>query len=183
MDCTESACNAGDLGSTPELERSPGEGKGYPLQYSGLKNSMDSIVHGVAKSQTQLSKFHFISLHLTWNSDLQDSGRHYVQLTCLQMRGLSQTLWDSWELQQLETLRSCLQPDIWKGAPEDPGKQQLHAATSRCHTALHRALCSCSVVTAPSWRWHSPLIKGSAPCFTPLLFSNHRQSRKRISMP
>ena len=102
---------------------------------------MDSIVHGVAKSQTQLSKFHFISLHLTWNSDLQDSGRHYVKLTCLQMRGLSQTLWDSWELQQLETLRSCLQPDIWKGAPEDPGEQQLHAATSRHHTALHRALC------------------------------------------
>ena len=57
------------------------------------------------------------------------------------MRGLSQTLWDSWELQQLETLRSCLQPDIWKGAPEDPGEQQLRAATSRRNTALHRALC------------------------------------------
>ena len=37
----ESACNAGDLGSVPELGRTPGEGKGYPLQYSGLKNSMD----------------------------------------------------------------------------------------------------------------------------------------------
>ena len=37
----ESACNAGDLGSIPGLERSPGEGKGYPLQYSGLENSMD----------------------------------------------------------------------------------------------------------------------------------------------
>ena len=43
----ESACNLGDLGSIPGLERSPGEGKGYPLQYSGLENSMDSIVHGV----------------------------------------------------------------------------------------------------------------------------------------
>ena len=39
----ESACNAGDLGSIPGLGRSPGEGKGYPLQYSGLENSMDSL--------------------------------------------------------------------------------------------------------------------------------------------
>ena len=42
-----SACNAGDLGSISGLGRSPGEGKGYPLQYSGLENSMDYIVHGV----------------------------------------------------------------------------------------------------------------------------------------
>ena len=54
----ESACNVGDLGSIPGLGRSLGEGKGYPLQYSGLENSMDCI-HGVAKSQTQLSNFHF----------------------------------------------------------------------------------------------------------------------------
>ena len=43
----ESAHNMGDLGSFPRLERSPGEGKDYPLQYSGLENSMDCIVHGV----------------------------------------------------------------------------------------------------------------------------------------
>ena len=48
----ESTCNVGDLGSVPGLGRSPGEGKGYPLQYSGLENSMDCIVHGVAKSLT-----------------------------------------------------------------------------------------------------------------------------------
>ena len=53
----ESPYNARDLGSIPG--RSPGEGKGYPLQYYGLENSMDCIVHGVAKSQTQLSNFHF----------------------------------------------------------------------------------------------------------------------------
>ena len=58
----ESACNAGDLGSIPGLGRSPGEGKGYPLQYSGLENSMDWIVHGVTKSRTRLSSFHFTSL-------------------------------------------------------------------------------------------------------------------------
>ena len=55
----ESACNEDDLGLIPGLGRSPGEGKGYPLQYSGLENSMDCIVHGVTKSQTQLSDFHF----------------------------------------------------------------------------------------------------------------------------
>ena len=48
----EFACNAGDLGSVPVLGRSLGEGKGYPLQYSGLKNSMDYTVHGIAKSRT-----------------------------------------------------------------------------------------------------------------------------------
>ena len=54
----ESACNAGDLGLIPGLGRSPGEGKGYPLQYSGLENSMDCIVLGVTKNWTQLSYFH-----------------------------------------------------------------------------------------------------------------------------
>ena len=47
-----SACNARDLGSIPRLGRSPGEGKGYPLQYSGLEDSMDCTVHGVAESDT-----------------------------------------------------------------------------------------------------------------------------------
>ena len=54
----ESACNAGDRSLIPGLRRSPGEGKGYALQYSGLGNSMDCIVHGVAKSWTHLSDFH-----------------------------------------------------------------------------------------------------------------------------
>ena len=40
-------------------EDSPGEGKGYSLQYSGLENSMDCLVHEVAKSRTLLSNFHF----------------------------------------------------------------------------------------------------------------------------
>jgi len=52
----ESACNGGDLGSIPGLGRSPGEGKGYPLQSSGLENSMDTV-HGVTKSQ-DLTDFH-----------------------------------------------------------------------------------------------------------------------------
>ena len=48
-----------DLGSIPGLGLSPGEGNDYPLQYSGLENSIDCIVQGVAKSQTLLSDFHF----------------------------------------------------------------------------------------------------------------------------
>ena len=55
----ESTCNVRDLGSIPGLGRSPGEGKGYLLQYSGLENSGDCIVHGVAKGQTGLSDFHY----------------------------------------------------------------------------------------------------------------------------
>ena len=55
-----SVCSAGDLGSIPGLGRSPGEGKGCPLQYSGLENSMDCIVHEVAKSRTRLSDLHIL---------------------------------------------------------------------------------------------------------------------------
>ena len=60
-DSKESACNAGDLGLIPGSGRSPGDGNGYPLQYSSLKNSMhrgakQATVHGVAKSWTQLSE-------------------------------------------------------------------------------------------------------------------------------
>ena len=59
----ESACNARDLGSIPGLGRSPKEGKGYPVQYSGLENTMNCIVHVVAKSQTRLERlFHFHAL-------------------------------------------------------------------------------------------------------------------------
>ena len=54
----ESACNGGDLGSIPGLQRYSGEGKGYTFQYSGLENSMDCIVHGVTKSRIRLSNFH-----------------------------------------------------------------------------------------------------------------------------
>ena len=56
---SESAYNVGDPGLIPGLGRFPGEGNGCPLQYSGLDNSMNCIVHGVAKDQTRLSNFHF----------------------------------------------------------------------------------------------------------------------------
>ena len=55
----ESAYSGGDLGSIPGLGRAPGEGNSYPFQFSGLENSMDCIAHGVAKSRTRLSDFHY----------------------------------------------------------------------------------------------------------------------------
>ena len=51
----ESAFNVRDLGSVPGLGRSPGEGKGYPLQYSGLENSVDCTVHGVTSHVSRVS--------------------------------------------------------------------------------------------------------------------------------
>ena len=62
----ESTCIEGDLGLIPGLGRSPGEAKGYPLQYSGLENSTDCIVHGVTKSRTRLSDFHLHFTILVW---------------------------------------------------------------------------------------------------------------------
>ena len=56
----ESTCNVGDLGLISGLERTPGEWKGYPLQYSGLENSIDCIIHGVAKGRTRLIDFDFV---------------------------------------------------------------------------------------------------------------------------
>ena len=72
----ESTCNAGDLGLIPGLGRPPGEGNSYPLQYSGLENSMDYIVYGVSKNWTRLSDFHFILLLMfkccPWSLVFQD---------------------------------------------------------------------------------------------------------------
>ena len=68
----ESTCNVGDLVLIPGLGRPPGEEKSYPLQYSGLENSMDCIVYGVAKSWTRLSDFHF-HLGFPGGSDSKES--------------------------------------------------------------------------------------------------------------
>ena len=60
----ESTCNEGDLGSIPGLGRSPGEGKGYPLQYAGLENSMDYIVHELQRVKNDWATFTFTFLNL-----------------------------------------------------------------------------------------------------------------------
>ena len=73
----ESTCNARDLGSILGLERSPGEGKGYPPQYSGLENFMNCLVHGVATSQTWLSDFHFFFTSYNYLSQMRLSKKSW----------------------------------------------------------------------------------------------------------
>ena len=78
-DGKESSCNTGDLHSVPGLGRSPGEGNGFPLQYSGLENSMDCKVHDVAKSRTQRATFTphtqsiIYALYIMWNARLDEA--------------------------------------------------------------------------------------------------------------
>ena len=68
-----SACNAGDLGSIPGLGRSPGEGKGYPLQYSGLENSIACILHGLHTPWGHRESYTTEWLSLSGNPQLCDS--------------------------------------------------------------------------------------------------------------
>ena len=81
----ESACHAGDLGSVPGLGRSPGEGKDYPLQYSGLENSMDCIVHAVAKTE-RLSLFANIHVALPQRNKLEGP---YIYIDHLSLKHLT----------------------------------------------------------------------------------------------
>ena len=109
----EFACNVGHLGLIPGLGRSPGEGKGYPLQYSGLENSMDCIVHGVAKSQTGLRNFLFFFF--------------WVVNTCLPMQKMcrcefSPLSWENPMEEEMATHSSIFAFEIpWT---EEPGRLQ-----------------------------------------------------------
>ena len=83
----ESAHNAGDLGSIPGLGRSPGEGKGYPLQYSGLENSIDSIFHGLGKYE----------VYIHWKKAANTSGSS----RSLGASGVSRSLFGSSEIPKM----------------------------------------------------------------------------------
>ena len=76
----------GDLGSIPELGRSPGEGNSYPLQYSGLEKPTDCTVHGVAKSRTRLSDFHFLSLSPRLISSLPSHSNTFYSILFLLLK-------------------------------------------------------------------------------------------------
>ena len=98
----ESTCDVGDLCLIPGLGRSPGEGNGYPLWYSGLENSMDCIDHGVTKSWTQLSDFHFTSLRI----QVKKAGWQYTALmysfpnlepVCYYMSGSNSYSWPAYK--------------------------------------------------------------------------------------
>ena len=80
----ESACSVGDLGSIPGSGRSPGGGNGNPLQYSGLENPMDrgawwATVHGVTKSQTQLSNSHLFTFTPLENTEQYKDYRNLLE--------------------------------------------------------------------------------------------------------
>ena len=115
----ESACNAGDLGSIPGLGRFPGEGKSYPLQYSGLENSMDYIGHRVAKSQRRPSDFHY-GIKLSW-------GIFYSLTNLLGETWLQSLLWNM--LQRPVTLKKKKKEDQWlteKGETMSWGHRSLN---------------------------------------------------------
>ena len=80
----ESACN---VGSIPGLGRSPGEGSGYPFQYSGLENSMGCIDHGVTKSRARLSDCHFLPFYvlysMSWKQEMSEPVVDFSSLICL----------------------------------------------------------------------------------------------------
>ena len=99
----------GDLGLIPELGRSPGEGEGYPLQYSGLENSMDCVVHGVAKGRTRLRVF-LTHTHTHTHTDTHTHGhthRHTHTRTYTQL--LYSVVFVS-AVQQRESAISCICP-------------------------------------------------------------------------
>ena len=133
----ESACNEEDLGSTPGLGRSLGEGKGYRLQYSGLENSLDCIAHGVTKSQTWLSDFPF----------------HVLDSVALDEEAYS-LISDFEFYQQPSPLRiHCLSPyntfpvAIWIHTQMPPsfssGLQEAEFVNSPLNSSLSYLLCSC----------------------------------------
>ena len=122
----ESTCNAGDASSIPGLGRSPGEGKGYPLQYSGLENSMDCVVHEVAKSQTRLSDFHF---HFLSGNKIMNGTWHSQNKTKKDILGDSRRLWrweEMWEAGNIRAGRN-----VQEGEPVRTGKHPENGETGR----------------------------------------------------
>ena len=84
----ESACNVGNLGLISRLGRSLGKGKGYPLQYSSLGNSMDCIVHGVTKSW--IHRETFTSLHSVEAEQAFDRSQHSFMIKTLNKLGIEE---------------------------------------------------------------------------------------------
>ena len=113
----ESACNAGDPSWIPGLGRSHGEGKGYPLQYSNLKNSMDCIVHGIAKSQTQLNNFRFLKYDILWHIYLIPPFQFLSPKYLLVFKAYSECRYDCCD-KTISQIIACKLSWAWR----DPGK-------------------------------------------------------------
>ena len=88
----ESPCNAGDLSLIPGLGGSPGEGKGYPLQYSGLDFSINCIVHGAAKSRTRLNDFHFHVLGILHHSPQISTSMSMLPMRQFSLKSMETTM-------------------------------------------------------------------------------------------
>ena len=132
----ESACNERDLGSMPGLGRSPGEGKGY----SGLKNSMYCIVHGVAKSWTWLSNFHFAP----WRASLV--AQMIKCLPAMQETWVQCLGWEDLLEKEMATYSSTL---AWRiPRTEEPGRQQSTGSQRVRHDWVSALLSAIRVVSS-----------------------------------
>ena len=96
----ESSCNVGDLGLIPGLRRSPGEGKGYPLQYSGLENSMDYV-------------------YSPWGCKESDRTER-----------LSVSLWASLTAQLVKNVPAVQETGVWSLGREDSLKKEMATHSS-----------------------------------------------------
>ena len=123
-----SSCNVGTLGSIPGLGRSPGEGKGYPLQYSGLENSMDCIVPGV----TELDTTEWLSLHFTYTF-ITFLFSFMTFVSCLSQDLLwtknSRSRVKRHQKQNLSRKGLCSSPHLWPTAPTGANKPQTVIVT------------------------------------------------------
>ena len=149
----ESASNVGDLGSIPRLGKSPGEGKGYPLQCSGLENSMDCTVQRVTKTQAQLSDFHFTERLLNYPGT--SSTEIYYSMSSLILRS---SLSVQFSLVDQLCLTLCNPIDC-----STPGYPVHHKLLELAQTHVHR-------VSDAIWPPH-PLSFSSPPAFN---FSQHQ---------
>ena len=127
-DGKESTCNAGDLDLISGLSRSPGEGKGYPLQYSGLENFLDCIVHVVTKSRTWLSDFHF---HFSERRKITPRGN----------QGKPKEMRASLVAQMVKSLPALRETQVWFLGQEDPLEKEM---------AIH----SCTLAWKIPWTVH-----------------------------
>ena len=153
---------AGDLGSIPRLGRSPGEGNGYPLQYSCLENPMNrgdwhATVHGVIKSQTQLNNFHYEHSFLVQVMILSIGHSCTISrlCVCVQMLSHVQLFVTSWNIAYQASLSMGFsRREYWSGLPfPPPGIFLIQGSNLHLLCLLH-----CRRVLYLLSHWKSPSI-------------------------
>ena len=143
----ESTCNTGDLGSIPELGRSPGEGKGYPHQCSRLENSMNCVVQGVTKSRTWLSAFDFHMIYIY----IHIYTHIYLLFSCLVV---SDSLWPPWAAVLQACLSFTISQSLFKLMSIESAMPSNHLVLCRPLLLLPPAFSlSCSLVSNSVTPW------------------------------